>query len=145
MPCAIHRRLRTVLSAIQPCSVMRSLGMFAMACMLTACGGDGGSGQDSTSPSSTPGSTGSIGAVATLAWDPVQDSTVYGYFVHYGKQSGGGSGNCPIGNSMFVSQPSASITNLEHDTQYFFSVSAYNGSESGCSNEVTTITSSSAA
>lgn len=139
MPCAPRLLPPSILSVNQYSSIFLSLCLVVMAGMLTACGGDL---QDSFSPSSAPGGGGSIGAraVATLAWDPVQDSTVYGYFVHYGKQSGGGSGNCPVGNSMFVSQPHVSITNLENGTQYFFSVSSYNGTESGCSNEVTTVT-----
>lgn len=139
MPCAIRLLKSLLLLVNRYYATPLSLCLVATIWLLTGCSGEGGGIPDTTLPSSTPGSSVSTSAVATLAWDPVQDSTVYGYFVHYGKQSGGGSGNCPIGNSIFVSQPSASITNLEHDTQYFFSVSAYNGTESGCSNEVTTV------
>ena len=41
------------------------------------------------------------GAVS-LAWDPDQDSTVYTYSVHYGKQSSGQPGSCNYSNSIQV-------------------------------------------
>jgi len=40
-----------------------------------------------------------------------------------------------------VDSSSATVTNLDPDTLYYFTVSAYNGQESACSNEVTTDTS----
>lgn len=88
--------------------------------------------------SSTP-----TGATASLIWDPVQDPTVTGYSVHYGTQSAGQPGLCAYEDSKFVSGPSATITGLDPNTRYFFAVSAYNGLEGPCSNEVSTITAAS--
>ena len=103
--------------------------------LLTGCGGGGEEG--STWDSSPAGQT---GAMASLAWYPVQDPSVYGYFVYYGRNSSGQSGSCNYESKQFVSSPSATITNLDHETRYYFSVSAYNGLESGCSDEVSKIT-----
>lgn len=104
--------------------------------LLTGCGGGGG-GEGGASDSSPAGQT---GAIASLDWQPVQDPSVYGYFVYYGRHSSGQSGSCNYESKQFVSSPSATITNLDHKTRYHFSVSAYNGLESGCSNEVSKIT-----
>ena len=110
--------------------------LLLLACMsLTACGGGGETGGPSISSSS-----GATGATATLSWDAVQDPSVLGYYVHYGRASSGGSGTCAYEDSRFVSSPTATITNLDHNTRYYFAVSAYNGLESGCSNEVSTVT-----
>jgi hypothetical protein len=98
---------------------------------LSGCGGDG-EGQ-----ASTPADT---GITASLAWSPVQDSSVYGYFVHYGRQSPDQQGSCAYENSMYVASPSATVTNLNPNTRYYFTVSAYNGLESACSSEVSTVT-----
>jgi len=102
--------------------------------LLTGCGGGGGEG--STWDSSPAGQT---GAMASLAWYPVQDPSVQGYYVYYGRNSAGQSGSCNYESKQFVSSPSATITNLDHETRYYFSVSAYNGLESGCSDEVSNI------
>lgn len=145
MFCHGRHPMRIFLPSGKSCSTLLSLGLAVLICTLAGCGGDGQNNLlDVPSAENTGSNTGPIGAAATLAWDPVQDTTVFGYFVHYGRQSGGGSGNCPPGSSVFVSQPSVTITNLENDTQYFFSVSSYNGAESPCSNEVTTVTASAA-
>ncbi len=94
---------------------------------LTGCGGGGEAG-------------GGGGATASLAWSPVQDSSVYAYFVHYGQQSPGQPGSCAYESSMYVASPSATIINLDPNTLYYFTVSAYNGLESACSSEVATVT-----
>jgi hypothetical protein len=104
--------------------------------LLTGCGGGGG-GEGGASDSSPADQT---GAIASLAWHPIQDSSVYGYYVYYGRNSSGQSGSCNYESKQFVSSPSATITNLDHETHYYFAVSAYNGLESGCSNEVSKIT-----
>jgi hypothetical protein len=41
---------------------------------------------------------------------------------------------------MYVASPSATVINLDPDTLYYFTVSAYNGLESACSSEVSTVT-----
>jgi hypothetical protein len=94
---------------------------------LTACGGGG-------ETASNPGVT------ASLAWSPVQDPSISAYFVHYGRQSAGQPGSCAYESSLHAASPSATITNLDPNTLYYFAVSAYNGMESGCSNEVSTVT-----
>jgi hypothetical protein len=110
---------------------------------LAGCGA-GGTGSD---PSVTvnPGTGGGglaapVGATASLVWSPVQDPSVYGYFVHYGRQSPGQSESCSYENSMYVTSPSATVINLDPNTLYYFAVSAYNGLESPCSSEVSTVT-----
>jgi hypothetical protein len=99
--------------------------------LLTGCGG----GEGGSEPSAAQGE-----ATASLAWSPVQDSSVYGYFVHYGQQSPGQQGSCAYESSVYVASPSAMVINLDPDTLYYFTVSAYNGLESACSNEVSTVT-----
>ncbi len=101
---------------------------------LTGCAGGGG-GEPAVSTSATP-----AGATASLSWDPVQDPSVTGYYVHYGKQSAGQTGGCNYQDSQLVNAPAATITGLEPNTRYFFAVSAFNGMQSSCSNEVTTVT-----
>ena len=105
--------------------------LFTMLPFLTGCSGSG-DGQ-----ASTPADT---GITASLAWHPVPDPSVIAYFVHYGRQSPGQPGSCTYESSMHVTSPSATITNLEPNTRYHFTVSAYNGLESACSAEVSTVT-----
>jgi len=119
--------------------------------LLTGCGGGGETGSDPivtvTPGSGGGGSTPPVGATASLAWSPVQDPSVTAYFVHYGRQSPGQSGSCTYESSEHVAAPSspltnvsATVTNLDPNTVYYFTVSAYNGLESACSNEVSTVT-----
>ncbi|WP_455388878.1 fibronectin type III domain-containing protein [Petrachloros mirabilis] len=75
-----------------------------------------------------------------MAWDPVQDPTVTGYYVHYGLQSANSAGSCAYTQSSFSSSPAATVTGLAPNTTYYFAVSAYNGLESTCSTEVSTFT-----
>jgi hypothetical protein len=100
--------------------------LLTMMPLLTGCGG--GEGQADT------------GVTASLAWSPVPDPSVSAYFVHYGQQSPGQQGSCSYESSMSVDSPSATVINLDPDTLYYFTVSAYNGLESACSNEVSTVT-----
>ena len=76
------------------------------------------------------------GAVATLTWRPVSSSSPISYTVHYGTQSAGRPGACDYEHSVDVQEPSATISGLAFDTQYYFAVSAFNGSRSACSEEV---------
>jgi hypothetical protein len=118
--------------------------LLTMMPFLTGCGGGGQTGSDpvvTVAPgSSGGGSAAPVGATASLAWSPVPDSSVYAYFVHYGRQSPGQPGSCTYESSMYVASPSATVTNLDHNTLYYFTVSAYNGLESACSSEVSTVT-----
>lgn len=114
----------------------RVLSFLLSVCIMTVlpgCGGDSGDPAISSSASPT-------GAVVSLAWDPVQDPTVYAYHVHYGRQSTGQPGSCSYSDSVSVSSPSVAIDGLDPDTRYYFAVSAYNGVNGPCSNEVSTVT-----
>jgi len=134
----VPTRPRTIFKAL-------SLGLAVMfLSALTACGSDGGSGggpiiTDPQGPGS--GGFGAGGVSASLSWNPVQDANLIGYFVHYGRYSSGSSGSCSYEASTFTSTPSATVSGLAPNTTYFFSVSAYNGLESACSSEVSTVTS----
>ncbi|MDP3092307.1 MAG: fibronectin type III domain-containing protein [Nitrospira sp.] len=107
--------------------------------LLTGCGG-GGDGAPAVSTSSS-----SALPTASLAWNPIQGSSIVGYYVHYGRQSPGQSGSCSYEAAQFVEAPNATISDLQPNTRYFFAVSAYNGLESACSSEVSTVTPSSQA
>ena len=102
--------------------------------LLTACGGAGESGSNGAVP--TP----PVAATASLAWDPVTDPSVSAYFVHYGQQSPSQAGSCTYEHSMIVDSSAATVTDLDPNTLYYFAVSAYNGLESACSNEVSLLT-----
>ena len=102
--------------------------------LLIGCG-PGGEGDSALSLTAAP-----IGATASLAWDPVLDPSVTAYVVHYGKQSSGQSGSCAYEEEKTVTSPDAMITGLEPDTPYYFAVSAFNGLEGPCSNEVSLVT-----
>jgi Fibronectin type III domain len=80
------------------------------------------------------------GSTASLEWSPVSDPSVSSYFVHYGRQSPDQPGSCAYESSVSVDSSSATLTNLDPNTLYYFTVSAYNGLESPCSNEVSTVT-----
>lgn len=79
-------------------------------------------------------------ATVGLIWDPVNDSSVIGYYIHYGKQSAGQTGSCAYEHELFVASSYGTVTDLELGLTYYFAVSAYNGLESSCSNEVFTNT-----
>lgn len=87
-------------------------------------------------------------ATASLSWSPETDPTVLGYYVHYGTESPNSVGSCAYAQSVYyslaaldnTSLPSATMINLISGTTYFFAVSAFNGTESLCSNEVSKAT-----
>jgi Fibronectin type III domain len=134
----------TVCIPLRLTSIVAGLLLTMMPLLLTGCGGGGGTGGD-PSVTVTPGSSGGgstppVGATASLAWSGVQDPSVTAYFVHYGRQSPGQPGSCAYESSISVDSPSATVTDLDPNTVYYFTVSAYNGLESSCSNEVSTVT-----
>ena len=102
--------------------------------IVTACGsgGDGGNASGSGTPSGQ--------ASASLAWDPV--TGVMGYYIHYGTQSPNNPGSCAYDQSAFTSTPTAILNDLAEHTTYYFAVSSFNGLESVCSAEVSTVTGS---
>jgi hypothetical protein len=97
---------------------------------LAGCGADGEQGPTS-STNSTP-----AGATVSLIWDPVNDSSVIGYYIHYGKQSANQPGSCAYDQEQFVSSNQGTVTDLDPGWSYYFAVSSYNGVEGDCSNEV---------
>ncbi len=99
-----------------------------------------GTGETGNQSTVTGGPGSSASATASLTWDPVTDPSVSAYFVHYGRQSPGDAGSCTYENSISVDSSSATVTNLDPNTLYYFTVSAYNGLESACSNEVSIVT-----
>ena len=118
--------------------------------LLIGCGGgtDPGSLSNATAPSGGGAPTSATASVS-LAWNPTPDPSVLAHFVYYGKASSGQSGSCKYPHSKHatsnsVTMNSVTITGLEPDTLYYFAVSAYNGLESPCSNEVSTVTPSAA-
>jgi hypothetical protein len=106
--------------------------LLAIMPFFTGCG-PGEPGNQSTGSSAS--------ASASLSWDPVTEPSVSAYFVHYGRQSPGQAGSCIYEHSISVDSPSATVTDLDPNTLYYFTVSAYNGLESACSNEVSIVTS----
>lgn len=99
-----------------------------------------GTGETGNQSTATGGSASNASATASLTWDPVTDPSVSTYFVHYGRQSPGQAGSCTYENSISVDSSSATISSLDPNTLYYFTVSAYNGLESACSNEVSIVT-----
>jgi hypothetical protein len=81
-------------------------------------------------------------STASLFWNPAEDPRVYAYLVHYGTQSSNRPGSCRYEHQEYVSASAhfVTITGLEPNTQYYFAVSAYDGSISTCSDEVSIIT-----
>jgi hypothetical protein len=115
----------------QVCSIVISACFLSLA----GCGsgGAGGEGGPIITTTSAP-----AGATASLTWDPVTDPSVVGYYIHYGKQSLGQAGSCAYEDAKFVTNPYGTVTGLDTGSRYYFAVSAYNGVESSCSNEVST-------
>jgi hypothetical protein len=94
----------------------------------------------STAPSPTPPVS------VSLIWEPVTESSLVGYYVHYGLQSANSAGSCAYTQSIYypleslnASSPAVTVSGLVSGTPYFFAVSAYNGLQSECSNEVWTV------
>jgi len=116
-------------------ATVASLLVTLMPFLLTGCGGGEGNPSITTTPAPT-------GVTASLAWSPVHDPSVHSYFVHYGRQSPDQPGSCAYEHSIHVhaDSTSATITDLDPNTVYYFTVSAYNGIESACSTEVSTVT-----
>lgn len=112
--------------------------MLVTCSLLTACGSEEGGGIRVNRGVDGPAAASTAAAVATLAWDPV--GGVAGYYIHYGMESPGSQGSCAYAQSTFSSTPSATVAGLAANTTYYFAVSSFNGIESACSDEVSTIT-----
>ena len=132
-------RTRVTEAACIPLCLTAIAANFLLTMMPFLTGCEGGGGETGSQPTDTVAPA-SAGATASLTWSPVPDPSVSSYFVHYGRQSPKQSGSCAYERSMSVDSPSARVTNLDPNTLYYFAVSAYNGLESACSNEVSTVT-----
>lgn len=108
----------------------RSIVLSLILLSLNGCGADDGQG-----PMICTNSAPACGTVS-LIWDPVNDSSVVGYYIHYGKQSAQQPGSCAYDEIEFASSPHGTVTGLDLGSIYYFAVSAYNGVWSTCSNEV---------
>lgn len=75
----------------------------------------------------------------SLTWNPVADSSIKGYFVYYGTTSPNSFGSCGYPMRKFTRTNTIKLHGLTPGTQYFFAVSAFNGLESACSAEASTI------
>ncbi|HEU4683335.1 MAG TPA: fibronectin type III domain-containing protein [Nitrospira sp.] len=112
-----------------------SLVVLTTGLVLHGCGGgDGGDGGATNAPAFVSPLS------VSLAWDPVQDPSVTGYVIHYGRSSPHSAGSCNYESSMFVSTNEGVVPNLYPESAYYFAVSSYNGVESVCSSEVSTTT-----
>jgi Bacterial Ig-like domain (group 3)/Fibronectin type III domain len=72
-----------------------------------------------------------------MAWDPVSDGVLSGYYVYYGQTSHGYTVKLDIGN-----RSSFTVTNLTNNQKYYFAITAYNSArvESPFSNEINVVT-----
>jgi hypothetical protein len=118
-----------------PLRACMSVTLLLASLTLYGCGG-GGDGGGAPSNGASFVSPLSV----SLAWDPVQDPSVTGYVIHYGRSSPHSSGSCNYESSISVSSNQGTVPNLYPEAQYYFAVSSYNGTESLCSSEVSTTT-----
>ena len=123
----LYRLLRHLgLIISQGCRITLILSLLSLA----GCGAEGEEGV------TTPTNSSPTQAQVSLAWDPVDNSNVIGYYIHYGKRSPNQSGSCSYDQDQFISSNQGTVTNLDLGLTYYFAVSAYNGVEGACSNEV---------
>ena len=142
-----HVRKRPPLTSTTICTLLLGLALLTISTQAgcSAEGEVGGGPIITNAPSSGSGGAAGGGGIAgtatvSLAWDPVTDAGVVGYFVYYGTESANLPGSCAYQQSTFSSSPAATVTGLAPNTTYFFAVTAYNGLESPCSEEVSTVT-----
>lgn len=131
----VRRRLRRIHAPTHWAAKIVLLSIIIVAASTMASCGSGG---DSGNAGADGVPTGP--ATASLAWDPVPD--VVGYYVHYGIRTPDAQGSCAYDQSTFSSTPDATLTGLAENTTYYFAVSAFNGVESLCSDEISTVTGS---
>ncbi|MDH5642374.1 MAG: fibronectin type III domain-containing protein [Nitrospira sp.] len=118
-------------------SLVNKICSIALSLMFLSLIGCGASNEQGPTVSTTATAT---GATANLAWDPVNDPSVIGYYIYYGKYSPNQSGSCSYEHKQFVPSTQGTVTDLELGSTYYFAVNAYNGIEGDCSNEVSTTT-----
>lgn len=128
---ALLLQIRRLLSKQKFVSGLGCSMVVSLTCLtLIGCDGSDELEQKTTSNSSHDGV--SVG----LVWDPVEDSRILGYYIHYGKRSPKQPGSCAYDQELFVTSRHGTVTNLDPGFIYYFAVSAYNGLDSSCSNEV---------
>ena len=117
-------------------TVCVSLALCVISLLLHGCGGDDQTPQSDSAPAFVSPIT------LSLAWNPVPDPSVTGYVIHYGTNSPNSPGSCNYEQAVSVTSPSpeAVLVNLHPETRYYISVSSFNGAESACSAEVSTVT-----
>lgn len=76
---------------------------------------------------------------AMLTWNSVDGYGVTEYRMYWGKESTGTPGSCAYPNMKATPVTEITITDLDPDTIYYFAVSAFNGLESPCSEEVSAL------
>ena len=121
----------TVYTSLRLIAVLVTL-LLTMMPLLTGCVGESRDGQVPMPAAAK--------ITKSLEWQPVEDPSIHTYIVYYGRQSPGQDGSCAYESSLRVTSPSAMVPNLEPNTRYYFAVSAYNGEESLCSEEVSIVT-----
>lgn len=108
-----------------------------------------GSGEQGDPMILTPTTASPTGVTVSLQWEAIDPDpgqpNIRRYTVYYGRQSSRQSGSCFYEDSIRVSRGSgptvsATVRGLEPETRYYFAVSAYNGLESPCSEEISGIT-----
>jgi Fibronectin type III domain len=120
-------------ATIRAFTVLSSMAIVLTSLLSGCSGGDGETAAPSSAAFTSP-------LAVSLAWDPVPDSSLTGYVIHYGTSSPNASGSCNYEHALFVPSPQGTVINLHPETRYYFSVSSYNGTESACSSEVSTVT-----
>ncbi len=98
----------------------------------TGCDGGGGAGEASVAPP--------VGATKLVEWEPSPDPTVTGYHLYYGTRPRESNGSCDYEFSKYTSSPSVTLTELQFNTRYFIAVSATNGQQGQCSDEISFVT-----
>lgn len=101
------------------------VGLALIFLSLTGCGAAGE--QETITPNN---------ATISLVWDPINDPSIVGYYIHYGKLSPNQPGSCSYDRAIFIESSQGVVTGLDSGSTYYFSVSAYNGERGNCSNEV---------
>jgi hypothetical protein len=131
------KKIRWISQVRFPKTVTRLCAAGFMWWILAGCGGEDG--QFSLDPDGFNPVL--AGVTVSLAWDPPADPSVTGYYVYYGTNSSGEWGSCNYEHALFVSSNEATVVNLAPETRYYFAVSSFNGLQSACSSEVSTVTS----
>lgn len=128
---ALLLQIRRLLSKPEFVNSLGCLMVVSLTCLFLIGCARGDEQEQNTTPNSSHD-----GVSVGLVWDPVEDSSILGYYIHYGKRSPKQPGSCAYDQELFVTSRHGAVTNLDPGFTYYFAVSAYNGLDSSCSNEV---------